>query len=180
MQFSFYQNISYVFDLGNYWSLSNTQKPKGQLDFTRDFLGTTNRTEISCCQVIVPISLDAKNAIQSASNILGIPSRNNNPYHNTIRSFEIWWDGTKKQLKIVLASHSPKDLESFKTAFLQMYPNAKYSSLKTIVPEWYPPVISKERDYKIFDVSTYHGHYSTIFDKSNIHYIQLILKQIIL
>ena len=52
-----------------------------------------------------------------------------------------------------------------------MYPNARYSNLKTIVPEWYLPVILKERDYKIFDVSTYHGHYSTIFDKSNVHYI---------
>ena len=156
--------------MGNYWSLSNTQKPNGQLDSVRDFLGTTNRSEISCCQVIVPIAFDVKNAIQSASNILGIASKNN-PYHNTIRSFEVWWDGTKKKLQIVLASHNPKDLESFKTAFLQMYPNAKYSNLKTVVPEWYLPVISKERDYKIFDVSTYHGHYSTIFDKSNVHSI---------
>ncbi len=155
--------------MGNFWLLSNIQKQKGQLDCVRDFLGITDRSEISCCQVIVPISIDVKNAIQSASNILGIPSKNN-PYHNTIRSFEIWWDGTKRQLKIVLASHSPKDLESFKTAFSQMYPNATYLDLKTIVPEWYFPVISKkEKDYSIFDVSTHHGHYSTIFDKSNAH-----------
>ena len=152
--------------MGNYWSVSNIQKPNGQLDCARDFLGITDRSEISCCQVIVPISINVKNAIQSASNILGITSKN--PYHNTIRSFEIWWDGTKKQLQVVLVSHSPEDLESFKTAFSQMYPNATYSNLDTITPEWYFPVISKE-DYKIFDVSTHHGHYSTIFDKSNAH-----------
>ena len=46
-----------------------------------------------------------------------------------------------------------------------MYPNATYSNLKTIVPEWY--AVSK--DYNIFDVSTHHGHYSALFDKSNAH-----------
>jgi len=149
--------------LGNYWSLSNIQKPNGQLDSVREFLGITDKSKISCCQVIVPITTDVKLAIQSASNILGFLSKN--PYHNTVRSFEIWWDGTKKQLKIILTSHSPEDLESFKTAFAQMYPNATYSNLKTIAPEWY--TISK--DYNIFDVSTHHGHYSTLFDKSNTH-----------
>ena len=149
--------------MGSYWSLSNIQKPNGQLDSERDFLGITDKSKISCCQVIVPISINIKLAIQSASNILGLPSKN--PYHNTVRSFEIWWDGTKKQLRLVLVSHSPEDLESFKTAFSQMYPNATYSNLKTIVPQWYN--ISKE--YKIFDVSTRHGHYSALFDKSNAH-----------
>ena len=159
----FYQNSWYFFDLGNYWSLSNIQKPNGHLDSVRDFLGITDKLKISCCQVIVPITIDIKLAIQSASNILGLPSKN--PYHNTVRSFEVWWDGTKKQLKIVLASHSPKDLESFKIAFSQMYPNATYSNLKTIVPKWY--TVSK--DYDIFDVSTHHGHYSALFDRSNAH-----------
>jgi len=149
--------------LGNYWSLSNIQKPNGQFDSVRDFLGITDKSKISCCQVIVPITIDVKLAMQSASNILGFLSKN--PYHNTVRSFEIWWDGTKKQLKIVLASHSPEDLESFKNAFSQMYPNATYSTLKTIAPEWY--TVSK--DYNIFDVSTHHGHYSALFDKSNAH-----------
>jgi hypothetical protein len=149
--------------LGNYWSLSNIQKSNGQLDSVRDFLGTTDKSKISCCPVIVPITTDVKLAIQSASNIVGLPSKN--PYHNTVRSFEIWWDGTKKQLKIVLVSHSPEDLESFKTAFSQMYPNATYSNLKTLVPKWY--TVSK--DYDVFDVSTHHGHYSALFDKSNAH-----------
>ena len=149
--------------MGNYWSLSNIQKPNGQFDSVRDFLGITDKSKISCCQVIVPITIDVKLAMQSASNILGFLSKN--PYHNTVRSFEIWWDGTKKQLKIVLASHSPEDLESFKNAFSQMYPNATYSTLKTIAPEWY--TVSK--DYNIFDVSTHHGHYSALFDKSNAH-----------
>ena len=149
--------------MGAYWSLSNIQKPNGHLDSVRDFLGITDKSKISCCQAIVPISVDVRLAVQSASNILGLPSKN--PYHNTIRSFEVWWDGTKKQLKLVLVSHSPEDLESFKIAFAQMYPNATYSNLKTIAPQWYN--ISK--DYKIFDVSTCHGHYSTVFDKSNAH-----------
>ena len=83
----------------------------------------------------MPITIDVKLAIRLSSNILGLPSRN--PYQNTIRSFEVWWDGTKKQLKIVLVSHSPQDLDSFKTAFSQMYPNATYSNLKIIAPEWY-------------------------------------------
>lgn len=149
--------------MGKFWSLSNIQKPNGQLDSVRDFLGIADKSKISCCQVIVPITIDVKLAIQSSSNILGLPSKN--PYHNTVRSFEIWWDGTKKQLKIVLASHSPEDLESFKTAFSQMYPNATYSNLKTIAPQWY----DSSKEYKIFDVSTYHGHYSTLFDKTNAH-----------
>ena len=111
----------------------------------------------------MPITIDVKLAITSASNILGLSSKN--PYHNTVRSFEIWWDSTKKQLKIVMALHSPEDLESFKTAFSQMYPNAIFSKLKTITPDWY--AVSKQ--YKIFDVSTYHGHYSALYDKSNVH-----------
>ena len=149
--------------MGKFWSLSNIQKPNGQLDGTRDFLGITDKSKISCCQVIVPITIDVKLAIASASNIIGLSSKN--PYQNTIRSFEIWWNGTKKQLMIVLVSHSPEDLKYFKTAFSQMYPNATYSNLKIITPEWY----SVSKDYKIFDVSTHHGHYSTLFDKSNAH-----------
>ena len=149
--------------MGNYWSLSNVQKPNGQLDSVRDFLGITDKSKISCCQVIVPIAIDVNLAIQSASNIIGLPSKN--PYYNTVRSFEIWWDGIKKQLKIVLASHSSEDMESFKTAFSQMYPNATYSNLKIITPKWY----SVSKDYKIFDVSTRHGHYSALFNKSNAH-----------
>ena len=152
--------------MGNFWSLSNIQKPKGQLDTTRDFLGVSDRSKISCCQVIVPITIDVKKAIQSASNILGLASKN--PYRNTVRSFEIWWDGTKKQLKLVLAAHSTEDLESFKTAFAQMYPNATYSNLKVTKPDWYSSSNSNE-DYKIFDVSTHHGHYSTLYDKSDAH-----------
>ena len=149
--------------MGNHWSLSNIQKPNGQLDSVRDFLGAVDKSKISCCQVIVPITIDVNLAIHSASNILGLPSRN--PYHNTVRSFEIWWDGTKKQLKLVLASHSPEDLKSFKIAFSQMYPNATYSNLETITPQWY----SVSKDYNVFDVSTYHGHYNSCFDKSNTH-----------
>ena len=68
---------------------------------------------------------------------------------------------------MILASHSSEDITSFKTAFLQMYPNATFSNLKRIVPEWY----SVSKQYRIFDASTYHGHYSAIFDKSNSHTI---------
>ena len=149
--------------MGNYWSLSNIQKPNGLLDSTRDFLGVADKSKISCCQVVVPITIDVKLATATASNIIGLSSKN--PYQNTIRSFEIWWDGTKKQLTIILASHSLEDLESFKMVFSQMYPNAIFSDLKAIAPEWY--TVSKQ--YKTFDVSTHHGHYSALFDKSNTH-----------
>ena len=147
-----------------YWSLSNVQKQKGQLDNTRDFLGLLDKSTISCCQVITPITIDVKHAILAASNLVSKSDKNS--YLNTTRSFEIWWDSSKKQLKIILASHSKQDLENFKISFGNMYPNASFVNLNKIIPDWYSP--TKEK-YEIFDASLYHGHYSNILDKTNSH-----------
>ena len=148
-----------------YWSLSNTQKQKGQLDQTQEFLGVLDKSTISCCMVIVPITIDVKQAILAASNISEQLSKN--LYDNTIRSFEVWWDKSQKQLQIVLCSQTREDLEKFKILFGAMYPNASFVNLHTITPKWYRP--TKIR-YQTFDVSTYHGHYSTIFEKTNAHH----------
>ena len=147
-----------------YWSLSNVQKQKGQLDKTRELLGIPDKSTISCCQVIVPITIDVKQAILAASNLVNKPEKN--PYHNKIRSFEIWWNSTKKQLKIILTSQSKQDLENFKISFGNMYPNTSFVNLDKITPAWYSPT---SRQYKIFDVSLYHGHHSTVLDKTNSH-----------
>ena len=149
--------------MGKFWSLSNIQKQRGQLDHTRDFLGT-DKSGISCCQIIVPITIDIKQAILAASNLVSKSEKN--PYHNKIHSFEIWWDSSKKQLKIILAVQSKQDLENFKIAFGNMYPNASFVSMDIITPDWYSPTTQQ---YEIFDVSLYHGHYSTVLDKTNIH-----------
>ena len=150
--------------MGKYWSLSNSQKQKGQLDTTREFLGIIHKSTISCCTVIVPITMDVKSAILAASSLAGKAEKNQ--YHNLIRSFEIWWDGTQKQLKIILTAQSKQDLENFKVSFGNIYPNASFANLNYIAPDWYNPTKTR---YSIFDVSLYHGHYSTMLDKTNAH-----------
>ena len=149
-----------------YWSLSNLQKQQGQIDQAREFLGTLDKSTISCCTITVPITLDVKQAILAASNVSGQSSKN--PYNNVIRAFEVWWDKSQKQLRIVLCSQTREDLEKFKMSFSAMYPNASFVNLDRITPKWYRP--TKMR-YQTFDVSTFHGHYSTIFEKTNSHHI---------
>ena len=150
--------------MSKFWSLSNVQKQQGKLVHTKEFLGILDKSTISCCYVIVPITTDIKQAILAASNL--ITKSEKNPYSTNVRSFEIWWNSSKRQLKIVLAAHSKHDLENFKTSFGNMYPNASFVNLDRIIPDWYSPT---KQQYKIFDVSLYHGHYSTVFDKTNSH-----------
>lgn len=144
--------------MGKFWSLSNTEKQKDNLADIREFLGITDKSKISCCQVIVPITMDVKSAIFAASGLIGRSEKNQ--WNNPIRSFEVWWDSQKMELKIVLTSQSPEDLGNFQTAFKTMYPNASFINLDRIAPVWYSPTKTKESQYKIFDVSLYHGHYS--------------------
>ncbi len=146
-----------------YWSLSNIQKQQGQLDKAREFLGILDKSTISCCMVIVPITIDVKHAILAASGLVNKSEKNQ--WNNKIRSFEIWWDSKQRQLKIVLAAQSRLDLENFKTSFGVMYPNCSFIDLKKITPDWF----SIDNNYKIFDISLYHGHYSTILDKTDLH-----------
>jgi len=114
--------------------------------------------------VIVPITMDVKSAIATASSLVGKAEKNS--HHNPVRSFEIWWNGTQKQLKIVLTAQTKQDLENFKISFSNMYPNASFVNLDCVTPNWYSPA---KTQYKIFDVSWYHGHYSTVFDNTNAH-----------
>ena len=112
--------------------------------------------------VIIPITVDVKQAILAASNISERSSKNT--YNNAIRSFEVWWDKSQKQLQIVLCSQTREDLKKFKMSFGAMYPNASFVNLDRITPKWYRPT---KIQYQTLDVSTYHGHYSTIFEKTN-------------
>lgn len=99
-----------------------------------------------------------------ASATVGLAGGNN----NTIRSFEIWWDGKEKELSIVLAAQSQSDLQSFKQAFANMYPNAGFVNMKNTTPQWFD---YKSNNYQIFDVGYFHGHYSAVFDKTREHQI---------
>jgi hypothetical protein len=105
--------------------------------------------------------LDVKSAIFAASGLIGRSEKNQ--WINTIRSFEVWWDSQKMELKIILASQSPEDLENYQTAFRTMYPNASFINMDRVAPVWYSPT-KIENQYQIFDVSLYHGHYSCRLD----------------
>lgn len=118
--------------------------------------------------------MDVKSAVFAASGIVGRSEKNQ--WNNTIRSFEVWWDSQKMEVKIVLASQSPKDLENFQTAFKTMYPNASFINMDRITPIWYSPTKETEKQYQIFDVSLYHGHYSSRLDQpqNNIAITQIL------
>ena len=83
-----------------------------------------------------------------------------------IRSFEIWWDSTEKSLRFVLVGES-RDISNFRQAFANMYPNAAFVDLKQITPEWF----DVNQKYNVFDVGTYHGHYTAVFDQAKAHQI---------
>ena len=109
--------------------------------------------------------MDIKSAIITAASLVG-KQDSKNQYQNQIRSFETWWNGLLKRLRIVLTAQSRLDLENYKISFRNVYPNASFVNLKNITPDWYAP---SKNEYHIFDVSLYHGHYSTVFDKTNAH-----------
>ena len=117
--------------------------------------------------------MDVKSAIFTASGLIGKSEKNH--WNNTIRSFEVWWDSEKMDLKIILASQSLEDLENFQTAFRTMYSNASFINLDRIVPVWYSPT-KENNQYQIFDVSLYHGHYSSRLDlpQNNITITQIL------
>ena len=111
---------------------------------------------MAACSVVVPMEMDKKEAILAAGGLVSAG----------IRSFEVWWDGDEKRLQFVLAGEQ-QDMSSFKQAFANMYPNAYFADLKESVPRWF----DKNLEYQIFDVGTYHGHYTAIFDKARAHQI---------
>jgi|APSaa5957512535_1039671.scaffolds.fasta_scaffold03904_5 hypothetical protein len=140
------------------WKLANSKNIPGLLDKTDKFLGMD--TELSGCLVSIPTSMDIKTAI---NNVGGVISAG-------IRSLEIWWDSEKQELQIVLIA-SEYDLDKFKQAFYNMYPNIDFEDIDVLEPEWF----EKTKDYQIFDVGYRHGHFSTVFDQAKAH---LIITQI--
>ena len=136
------------------WRLANTRKQRGALDRVKRFLPPVG--ELAACSVIVPITMDKKEAVLAAGGLVSAG----------IRSFELWWDAPEKSLRFVLAGQS-RDLSNFKQAFVNMYPNAAFEDLKDTVPGWF----SRDGKYQVFDVGTYHGHYTAVFDQTKSHQI---------
>ena len=137
------------------WRLANAKKQKGRMDAVKRFLPPAG--ELAACAVATPIAMDKNEAVIAAG---GLASAG-------IRSFEMWWDGTEKQLQFVLVGQE-QDLPSFRQAFTNMYPNAVFTDLKHTDPAWFDPAGS---EYRIFDVGTYHGHYTAVFDQAKAHQI---------
>ena len=136
------------------WRLANRKKQKGQLGRVTKFLPTVE--SLAACSAIVPISMDKKEAIAAAGGLVSAG----------IRSFELWWDSTEKSLKFVLVGEA-QDLSNFKQAFANMYPNVMFHDMSDIVPKWF----DRKSTYHIFDVGTYHGHYTAVFDQTRAHQI---------
>ena len=61
---------------------------------------------------------------------------------------ELWWDGTQKKLKVVIAA-GENNIEPYKQAFSIMYPDAQFNKLKNTVPDWW----DERYPYHYFDVS---------------------------
>ncbi len=138
----------------NKWRLGNSKKQNGQLNQTKEFLDAANK--LRCSLITVPVSINEKTAIIASSGIVG----------TGIRSFELWWDGQKRELSLVLVAEK-YDLDSFKQSFYNMYPNAGFTDIGVITPGWF----DKNEDYQIFDIGTYHGHYAAVFDQARAHQI---------
>lgn len=140
------------------WKLANSKNIPGLLDQADKFLGMN--TGLSGCLVSIPTSMDIQTAIDNVGGVISAG----------IRSLEIWWDSEKQELQIVLIA-STYDLDKFKQAFYNMYPNIDFEDIDVLEPEWF----DKTKDYQIFDVGYRHGHFSTVFDQAKAH---LIITQI--
>ena len=137
--------------MGGKWRLANGRKPKGALDRAEKFL--PGPAEISACSVSVPVEMDKKEAVEAAGGLAGPGAR----------SYEVWWDGSEKQLQMVLACEK-SDMAGYRQAFRNMYPGAGFAEVGP-VPSWFDPA----GKYRVFDVGVYHGHYATVFDKARAH-----------
>ena len=137
------------------WRLANAKRQAGQLDRVKNFLKATDN--ITACSILVPITMNKKEAIEAAGGLVSAAS---------IRSFEIWWDGPEKKLQCILVGEK-NDISNFKQAFLNMYPNAVLVNLSCATPSWF----DRTAKYQIFDVGTYHGHYTAVFDQTKAHQI---------
>ena len=93
--------------MGGKWRLANGRKPKGALDRAEKFL--PGPAEISACSVSVPVEMDKREAVEAAGGLAG-PG---------VRSYEVWWDGSEKQLQMVLACEKA-DMAGYRQAFRNM------------------------------------------------------------
>lgn len=140
-----------------FWKLGNKTQSKGQLDTITETL--SGHETIVAFSMSVPLSSSEpniqKNAILSAAALAG----------PAIRSFEIWWDESKKEVNIIIVS-PVNDMENYKQAFSDMYPSTEFIKMDTTIPEWFNP---ESEEYKIFDVGTQHGHHFSVYDQANAH-----------
>ena len=132
--------------MGKLWKISNIRKQKGMLGEVNYFIG--QGSERKAMSVSIPFNFD-ENLIKHAA--AGLAT-------DTVRSFEMWWDGEAKKLHTVLAT-VPEDAAIYEQAFLNMYPSAGVTPLEEPNPAWYDETVP----YKIFDVGYYHGHFAAAF-----------------
>ena len=116
--------------------------------------------------IMIPITTNTKDTI---SHIAGLLSDNT-------RSFEIWWNKQEKDLAFVITSQSQSDLQRYKTALSNMYPNCRFVDLDNTTPAWFDV---RHENYQVFDVGLYHGHYTATFDKTNSHQLTTQLANMI-
>ena len=135
------------------WYLANRTEQSGQMDRTKAFLSRPG--DLSACLVTPPINMDQKAAIGAASSLC----------NERARSLEIWWDGPKNILQVVLVTEV-QDMDRFRSGIAGMYPGAAFSAMERTLPEWYDPA---RYAYRIFDVGTRHGHYTTAYDTAKPH-----------
>ena len=130
------------------WRLANSQKQPGVLGNVKNFLDAP--AKIAAFEVEIP--MDPKDA-EAAGAVGGLVS-------GGVRSMELWWDGTQKKLKVVIAAGA-NNIEPYKQAFSIMYPDAQFNKLKNTVPDWW----DERYPYHYFDVSWRHGHFAgTVMD----------------
>ena len=131
--------------MGGKWRLSNPRKQGGTLDKACRFTGPGPGLEAA--SISIPLESDEDTIRHAAA---GLAS-------GTIRSVEMWWDGERKELMMVMAS-AHDDMPIFKQAFLNMYPVARFEDLERLSPKWF----DKKIPYDIFDAELYHGHFASI------------------
>ena len=136
------------------WKISNTRKQRGMLGELTNFIGQGSKRQAML--VSIPFSFDESLIRHAAGNLAS----------DTVRSFEMWWDGSAKKLYTVLVT-LPDDAQIYKQAFLNVYPSSAVSPLKTSSPQWYERSIP----YKIFDIGYYHGHFGAVFKEDEAQWV---------
>ena len=124
------------------------------LDKTNKFISPG--PDLKAALVSIPLESD-EDAIKHAA--AGLAS-------GTVRSIEMWWDGERKELKIVMVTVQD-DMSMFKQSYLNLYPAARFTDLESHIPEWFEEKIP----YDVFDAELYHGHYSSIFGEDEAQWV---------